>query len=125
MFVYARMYFQLQHLESLSLSLFQYSDWRFYSYFVHILTRCTNSQQLPSHEVAVRVVHAEIGTVTEHDVDMADSAGAHIYTFNCKEPTVSVLCAVYTRLRWSLSLRRKIVGGRILACQENKNLNSF
>ena len=45
---------------------------------------------LPSSEVAIQIVHAEIGPVTEHDVDVASGVGARIFTFNCKDPTNAV-----------------------------------
>ena len=45
---------------------------------------------LPRQEIALKIVSAEIGQVTEHDVQIAATAGADIYTFNCRSPSAAV-----------------------------------
>ena len=45
---------------------------------------------LPRQEIALKIVSAAIGPVSEHDVQVAATAGAEIYTFNCKRPGAAV-----------------------------------
>jgi len=45
---------------------------------------------LPRQEIALKIVSAAIGPVSEHDVQVAATAGADIYTFNCKKPGAAV-----------------------------------
>ena len=61
---------------------------------------------IPSHEVAIQIVHAEIGPVTEYDVDVASGVGARIFTFNCKDPTNAVTKAAKAQ-RWVFQTIRR------------------
>lgn len=45
---------------------------------------------LPSQEIALKVISASVGQVSEHDVQVAATAGAVIYTFNCRSPGAAV-----------------------------------
>jgi len=45
---------------------------------------------LPRLEIALKIVSAAVGPVTDHDVHIAATAGAEIYTFNTKSPGAGV-----------------------------------
>ena len=45
---------------------------------------------LPSHEIVLKIIESGTGPVTESDVQSASASGAHIYTFNCRQPSAQL-----------------------------------